>query len=92
MASPKRLALERVTSEELSVPIKVVCRMQLANSCGVDGTQREFPSSLRQIRRQSAATSPWGFSREAFVTRMHMTATIAATEEESAPPEQVDDG
>lgn len=72
--------------------------MQLAISCGVDGTQRDPPDegevaveigegpSLRQMRRQSFATTPVGSSRAALVTRMHMTATMAATEEESAPP------
>ena len=86
IASANRFARELVTPDEFSVPMKVVCRTWPAISSGADGTQRELPSSLRQTRRQSLATSPSGSSREALVTRMHITATMAATEDESAPP------
>ena len=60
--------------------------MKLAISCGVDGTQREPFSSFRQTRLHSFATSPSGSSREDLVTNIHMTATMAATDDESAPP------
>ena len=87
MASPSRFAREWVTADEFSVPIKAVWRTKLAISSGVEGTHVGFPaSSLLHTRRQSFATSPLGFSRAALVTKVHMTATMAATDEESAPP------
>ena len=42
--------------------------------------------SFRHTLRHSLATWPSGSSRAAFVTRMHITATMAATDDESAPP------
>ena len=65
IASANRFVRELVTPDEFSVPMEVVCRTWPAISSGADGTQRELPSSLRQTRRQSLATSPSGSSREA---------------------------